>query len=369
MALPSNATGWMANGTGGVNYYVNGAPATNTQFAQVTGANTGYIEGGQFSSSQNGISGGTYFTPNGSGGANYYDSGGNPISSAQYQGLGGGTAPASTPITNVNNAAPAEPAVDPAVVNAILGEIAGLGGGLSQSKSNNQKSYNSTLGNYNADAVAQTAKKDASLNTNDLSYLVSQQESLVNSAKLRQSLLSTLIGMGALNGSGVGQANSTIGGALQTDLTGANSNYGTNANNILTAMDSYTRQNEARKKSLKQTLTNANTAADNSFYVNKQDYLKQLAGLYPTGSTQGADFLRQAMSLGPQIQATSNVPQYDFTPITSASFNAPDLAKYLAGTNQLSVGGQDPNAGVGTFSTINKKRTDLTAPLALTTGN
>lgn len=277
--------------------------------------------------------------------------------------------PTITPTTSVNGTGGSGTTIDSATLNAILGQIAGLSGGLDQSKANNRTSYNSTLGNYNADAVAQNAKKDASLNTNDLSYLASQQAALVNSAKLRQSLLSTLIGMGALNGSGVGQANSTIGGALQTDLTGANSNYAGNANNILTAMDSYTRQNEARKKSLDQTLTNANTAADNSFAVNKQDYLKQLAGLYPTGSAQGADFLRQAMALGPQIQATSNVPQYDFSPITSASFNAPDLAKYLSGTNQLSVGGQDPNAGIGTFSTVNKKRTDLTAPLALTTGN
>ena len=259
--------------------------------------------------------------------------------------------------------------IDSAALNAILGEIAGLDGGLAQSKANNQKSYQSTLDNYNADATAQGAKKDASLNTNDLSYLASQQQALVNSAKLRQSLLSTLIGMGALNGSGVTQANSTIGGALQTDLTGANSNYGTNANNILTAMDTYTKQNEARKKSLEQTLGNANTAADNSYATNKQDYLKQLAGLYPTGSSQGGEFLRQAMALGPRIQATSNVPQYDFTPITSASFNAPDLAKYLSGTNQLSVGGQDTKGGVGSFYTTNKKRTDLTAPLALTPGN
>lgn len=258
--------------------------------------------------------------------------------------------------------------IDQATLNAILSQIAGLDSGLNQSKQNNQTSYQSTLDNYNADATAQGLKKDASLNENDLSYLASQQAALVNSAKLRQSLLSTLIGMGALNGSGVGQANSTIGGALQTDLTGANTNYATNANNVLTAMDTYTRQNDARKKSLDQTLTNANTAADNSFAVNKQDYLKQLAGLYPTGSAQGGDFLRQAMSFGPQIQTTSNVPQYDFSPITSASFNAPDLAKYLSGTNQLSVGGQDPNASAGTFYTTNKKRTDLTAPLALTTG-
>jgi hypothetical protein len=258
--------------------------------------------------------------------------------------------------------------IDSTTLNAILSEIAGLSSGLSQSKRNNQRSYQSTLSNYNADAKAQATKKDASLNTNDLAYLAAQQESLVNSAKLRQSLLSTLIGMGALNGSGIGQANSTIGGALQTDLTGANSNYATNANNVLTAWDEYTRENEARKKSLEQTLTNANTAADNSFAVNKQDYLKQLAGLYPTGSAQGAEYLRQAMALGPQIQSTSNVPQYDFTPITSASFNAPDLAEYLAGTNQLSVSGQNPNAGAGTFYTTNKKRIDLTAPLALTTG-
>lgn len=259
--------------------------------------------------------------------------------------------------------------VDTAAANAILGEIAGLDTGLRQSKDNNRKSYQSTLDNYNADATAQEARKNESLTNNDLAYLADQQKSLVNSAKLRQSLLSTLIGMGALNGSGIGQANSTIGGALQTDLTGANANYSTNANNVLTAMDTYTKQNEARKKSLEQTLNNANTAADNSYATNKQDYLMKLAGLYPTGSAQGAEFLRQAMALGPQIQATSNVPQFDFSPITTASFNAPELAKYLAGTNQLSVGGQDPNAGIGAFYTTNKKRTDLTAPLALTTGS
>jgi hypothetical protein len=334
-------------------------------------------------------------TPSPDGGTNYFQDG-RPITREQYAQLKpsvsaealitGNVQPAKNPIGLT--AAPGEIAdstangynvtggggsgdgtIDSATLNAILGEITGLSSGLSQSKRNNQKSYNSTLGNYNADAAAQEAKKNESLNTNDLSYLASQQEALVNSAKLRQSLLSTLIGMGALNGSGVGQANSTIGGALQTDLTGANTNYSTNANNVLTAMDSYTKQNEARKKALEQTLTNANTAADNSFATNKQDYLKQLAGLYPTGSAQGAEYLRQAMSLGPQIQATSNVPQYDFSPINSASFNAPELAKYLAGTNQLSVGGQDPNAGAGTFYTTNKKRTDLTAPLALTTGN
>ena len=271
--------------------------------------------------------------------------------------------------TSTNNSSSNSGTVDQNTLNSILSEIAGLNNGLNQAKQNNQTSYRSTLDNYNADAAAQEAKKNESLNTNDLSYLASQQAALVNSAKLRQSLLGTLIGMGALNGSGVSQANSTIGGALQTDLNGANDNYATNANSVLTAMDSYNKQNEARKKSLDQTLKNSNIAADNSLAVNKQDYLKQLAGLYPTGSTQGAEYLKQAMSLGPQIQATSNVPQYDFSPITTASFNAPDLAKYLSGTNQLSIAGQDANAGAGSFYTTNKKRTDLTAPLALTTAS
>jgi len=246
--------------------------------------------------------------------------------------------------------------IDPTILQGILDEIAGLSSGLDKAKASNQTSYNSTLANYNADQAAQEAKKTESLNANDLAYLASQQTSLVNSAKLRQALLGQLIGIGALNGSGVTQANSTIGGALQTDLTGANTNYETNANNILTAMDTYNRQNESRKKSLEQTLNNANTAAENSYATNKQDYLKQLAGLYPTGSSQGAEYLRQALALGPQIQETSNVPQYDFTPITSASFNAPELAKYLSGTNQLSVSGNNSNADVGTFYTTNRRR-------------
>jgi hypothetical protein len=257
--------------------------------------------------------------------------------------------------------------IDQNVLNGILQEIAGLDGGLNQAKNNNQTSYNSLMDNYNADATANGTLKDSSLNTNDLSYLASQQASLVNSAKLRQSLLGTLIGMGALNGSGVNQANSTIGGALQTDLTGADNNYKTNANTVLSSWDTYQKQNDARKKAAEQTLHNANTAADNSFATNKQDYLKTLAGLYPTGSTQGGDFLRQALALGPQIQATSNVPQYDFSPITAPSYNAPDLSKFLSGTNSLSVAGPNPGAGIGAFSTNSKKRTDTTAPLALTT--
>ncbi|HWT40065.1 MAG TPA: hypothetical protein VN081_02235 [Dongiaceae bacterium] len=256
-----------------------------------------------------------------------------------------------------------------AVTNGILAQIAGLDSGLTQAKNNNQTSFQSLLDNYNADATAQGQKKDSSLNSNDLSYLASQQQALVNSAKLRQSLLSTLIGMGALNGSGVGQANSTIGGALQTDLTGADNNYKTNANQVLSAWDTYQQQNEARKKAAEQTLHNANTAADNSYYSNKQDYLKTLAGLYPSGSSQGAEFLRQALALGPNIQATSNVPQYDFTPITNASYQAPELAQYLSGTKSLSVGAPNPNAGIGAFSTTSKKRTDLTAPLQLTPGS
>lgn len=259
--------------------------------------------------------------------------------------------------------------IDSATLNSILGEIAGLDSGLNQQKANNQTTYQSIIDKNNAQDQAVTSQKDESLNNNDLSYLASQQSALVNSAKLRQSLLGTLIGMGALNGSGVGQANSTIGGALQTDLTGANDNYATNGNSVLSAYNNYQTQAKARKEAADEQLRLSNIGAENSFATNKQSYLKDLAGLYPTGSSQGLDYLKQAMGLGQQIQATTSPAQFDTSAIPAASFNAPDLAKYLSGTNQLSVGGQNTNGGVGTFYTTNKKRTDLTAPLALTTAS
>ena len=363
------------NNNGGVNYFHNGTPITNTQY-RASGIDTNAIE----ADAAKNFAAVTAADNQEAVDTHYYDNiNSSPVATrsgvstqAQLDAAAQAQAQADAQARAAAEAAQAQATADAqtkVATNGILGEIAGLNSGLADQRANNQTSYQSVIDKNNAQDQAIASQKDESLNNNDLSYLASQQSSLVNSAKLRQSLLSTLTGMGALNGSGIGLASGTIGGALQNDLSGANGNYATNANSVLSAYNNYDIQAKARKDAADEQLRLSNIGAENSFATNKQNYLQQLAGLYPTGSNQGAEYLNQAFGLGNQIQATTSPAQFDTSAIPAASFSAPDLAKYLSGTNQLSVGGPSPSSGVGSFYTTNKKRTDLTAPLSLTTGN
>lgn len=306
------------NGTGGVNYFANGKPITNTQFRSATGQNTDTIESGVRS---------TY--------------------SAAH--------PAAT--TANKTAASANAAVSPGNTPAPTGgggtttnyldksnDIAEQNAGLSAVDStrdaglkNIDEAYGAINGNYGNERSAAATGYTNESNDNQLDFQSNKQTSLQNAVQGRRGLFGTLASLGALSGDGITLANDAVRRGANEDLATAANTFGTNQNGLDTSYHTWQASDKTRQDALDQAAKNNRTQVLNDYYKNQQTYLNNIANDYQDeGNTgQAKTYIDRASALFPQI-ATSNVPTINLG-YSGGAYTAPTLSSYVNKANTTSV--------------------------------
>jgi hypothetical protein len=167
--------------------------------------------------------------------------------------------------------------------------------------------------------------------------------------------------MGALNGTGSILADRAIGQAANKDIGEAQNNFETNASTLTGAWADTEAQDKQRRSQAQSALEASFNNADTSFYNNKIDILGKLANVFGADSGQGAGYANEAASLYGKVAKIPQGQAVSYTPVSSL-YSPQNLAKYLAGTNNLQVQTQSGNTQPSTPSvvaTVSKRKDEL----------
>lgn len=296
--------------------------------------------------STSGVLGNYAVTPSADGGWNYTFNGA-PITREAYQ-AAGGVAPADpvkAAAATTQAAAPSNPtgAAAPVKVdksNDIAAQLAYLGAEDQKTATGTaaiDKSLASLNGGYDTETAANEAnyKTNSDQNTNNLQ--VNKQTALVNAAQGRQGLYGTLASLGALNGSGIDEANIAVANGANADLAGASGNYATNASALDTSIGTYRQQDKERRDQATQAASDAKTNLANDVAKERASLYSNLVGDY---SAMGDDdnakaYTDKITALAPEIASTA-IPSTNLAPV-AAAYTPATLSSYIAGANSTQV--------------------------------
>lgn len=317
-ADPHNGYSYAPNGTGGVNYFVNGnTPVTNTQYRAATGQDT------------------------------------NAIEASVAKAAAAANAPSVAPPgpTNSNGTAgsgSATPKVDKS--NDIALNNSGLSAVDSQTASGIaaiDKAVATLNGQYDTEKTANEKNYQTGSDTNQNNLQKNKQVALVNAAAGRQGLNGTLASLGALNGTGIDLATRAVQKGANEDLEGASSNYATNQSSLDTAIGQFRAEDEKRREDATHSADDAKTNARNKALTTKQTFLTNLSNDYAAegDSANAKKFSDMAAALYPEIAGTS-IPTSNITAQTAA-YTPASLQSYLAGSNPTTVKVAPSASGTG----------------------
>lgn len=201
---------WVDNGNGGVNYFRNGQPITNTQFGQGTGQNYGNIENwvkSQYAAKQ-----------------------GNVLDASTQAGGGGNN----TAATNAANAS----SYYTDLINQLTRQLTGAQGQESTGLNNIEQGYNKSL----SDTNNQESSALSGLETNRVTNARDRETNIGNINTDAHSAFSSLMSLLGHAGAGVSSAASTTAPqAVARDASGkragANQTFNSNESSINTAVD------------------------------------------------------------------------------------------------------------------------------------
>lgn len=293
--------------------------------------------------STSGILGNYAVTPSADGGWNYSFNG-NPITREAYI-AAGGNAPADPVKAAVQTPAPTNPtgaagttyadkSNDIAAQNAYLGaEDTKVSTGVAAI----DKSLASLNGNYDTEAAANEGnyKTNSDQNTNNLQ--VNKQTALVNAAQGRQGLYGTLASLGALNGSGIDEANTAVANGANADLAGAAGNYATNASALDNSIGAFRLQDKERRDQAVQAAADAKTGLANDVAKERASLYSNLVGDYSAeGDNANAKaYTDKITALAPELASTA-LPSTNLG-YTAAAYTPASLSSYLSGANSTQV--------------------------------
>ena len=189
------------------------------------------------------------------------------------------------------------------------------------------------------DPEAQAAEKNyteqSDNNTNN--FQKNKQTAYVNAAQGRQGLFGTLASLGALSGSGIDLANRAVQKAANDDLGGAADAYDTSATQLNTAIDTFRREDKARRSEAETSAENARLNVRNEANKARLQFLGNLANDYADmgNEAQAKAFSARAAELYPSLAKTA-VPNANIS-YSGAAFTPGTLADYLAGTDSTLV--------------------------------
>ena len=356
---------YMPNGKGGVNYFFNGQPITNTEYRNATGVDTNAIESEVSNFSVPG------YTIDGV----RYSAGGDPLNPddsynvADYNGLPGYTYTEPTTESNQYNPAPAQSeaqiaAANKAAIAAAAREntqkaIDSLTTESQVGNTNIDENYGSILSKYNKEAGSNEGDYTEQSTTNNQNLLKDKQNSLLAASQGRRGLRATLASLGALGGTGSELADRAVTTEANADIGETTNTFATNAQGLDKAIKKFRDEDEDRKKELVTSRDNQKTALKGTLAEKEQTYYQKMAELFnDEGNTVSAtDYLNRAGNLNPVIAESTKVASTPFTQ-RSAAFTPSSLEEYLAGAGDMTVSTKAENMGPTTSSlfAINQKK-------------
>lgn len=200
------------------------------------------------------------------------------------------------------------------------------------------QTLSSLIGNrYDPETQAAEKNYTEQSDNNTNNYQKNKQTALVNAAQGRQGLFGTLASLGALSGSGIDLANRAVQKGANDDLSGAADNYETNAGQLTTAIDTFRREDKARRAEANTSAENARLNVRNEANKARLQFLGNLANDYADmgNEAQAKEFTARASQLYPSLAKTA-VPNANIS-YSGAAFTPGTLADYLAGQDSTVV--------------------------------
>lgn len=235
---------------------------------------------------------------------------------------------------NGGSSAPAGPSH--VVTDPLLAALSHMDETLANRNSKSQAEYNSAKAGYDAGDALDKQSFDQNKSTNEQTYEANHQKALLNAANGATGLRGVLASLGALSGSGLDVIHRLVSNAANSDAGEARQTFDANATNLSDAWGKTTQAEHQRRADAEATL--ANNFQDNKANVltSKQSILQQLAQAFGPGTAEGDNYAAQATALAAPIADTTRASVAPYAKASSL-FSPVELAKYLAGTQNLNV--------------------------------
>jgi hypothetical protein len=198
--------------------------------------------------------------------------------------------------------------------------------------------YNNIMAAYAAEDATNQQAYQKQVETNEQTREAQHQAGLLGAARGSRGLYATLASLGALNGTGRQLANRAVSSEANIDIGNANKTFDTNATTLFDTRSKLSQQEEQRKRDAKK-------IREDKLKANSYDKSAETENLWKTMSDHWAkagNNSEAANAMGRASQATAgkiaasrpNAGTYATAPL---QYSAPELGKYLAGANDMSV--------------------------------
>lgn len=250
--------------------------------------------------------------------------------------LGNGTPAPNNPNGGGGSNAP----VKPDKSNDIALNQAGLGSVDQQTAaglSAVDKALGGVLGSYDSEYSANHDNYGKQSDTNQNNRQTGIQSAYLNAVQGRQGLFGTMARLGMLNGDGITLGNRAVQQGANEDLSGVDGNFKTNQTQLDTAINTFDRQNDERKKQATTAAEDARTNINNNGANNKLKFYSQLASDYADmGDTNNAKKYTGLASAQYPTLASTSIPSTNIA-YQQAAFTPGTLGNYIAGQNGSTV--------------------------------
>lgn len=295
---------------------------------------------------------GAYYTPNSTGGLNYFNKSGQPITNTQYgaytgqdygalerQALAAYNAPKSPSQLSSTNTGPAAPSA--AQTDPLLASLGQLDTILGNKNTQSTQEHDRAVAGYDAQDALDHAAIDQNTHQNEQALTSGNQAALLNAANGSSGLRGVLSSLGALGGSGLEVIKHLVGLAANSDTGSARQTFNTNATSIGQSAAQTSQLEKQRRDDAEATLQNNIQNNQSNVLTSKQSIYQQLANLFGAGTSQGNDYASQATALAAPIAATTRASVAPYA-AASSLFSPAALQTYLAGTQNLNASATGP---------------------------
>lgn len=274
------------------------------------------------------------------------------VSYQELQGItgegGGSTTPSGGGSTGGSSGGSTVDPLNQAAIENTRKAIDSLGTEINVGRKNIGEGYDSVIGQYNRDRTRTKSDYDEETVTNTQNLTKNKQNALLAAAQGRRGLRGTLASIGALGGTGSFLADRAVTEGANQDIGGATDTFSTNAGKLDKAWNRFSEEDEDRRREARVARENQETALEGQIAAKRQNFYQKMAELFGDAdqNDQARLWLDRAGNLNDVIAAKTRVMATPFT-TKAAAFTPGDLAKYLAGAGDMTVGVGGGAPGIG----------------------
>lgn len=204
---------------------------------------------------------------------------------------------------------------------------------------NIEDNFKALLGGYDRERSQNREDYTEGTTTNSQNLTKNKQNALLAASQGLRGLRSVLAALGALGGTGSFLANRAVQTSANQDIGEASDTFATNSRNLDKAWSRFDTEDEQRRKEAQTTRENNRTALEGKILSKRQEIYQKLAELFGSGgdTAKAEGYLGAAGELNNPIAQKSRVGATPFV-AKSAAFTPGDLATYLAGAGDKTVG-------------------------------